>query len=113
MKVTIHLNRKLVLEDPVRVLDGAGGHTETWTVLGTLWASIKPGNGRETRSEFLTLSRVPYRIIVRASPEGSPSRPKPEQRFREGMRLFRILAVSEYDPGAHYLTCHAIEEVAA
>lgn len=112
MKATIHLNRKLVLEAPVRALDGAGGHVETWTALGTLWASVKSGTGRESRSEFLTLSKVPYRIIVRAAPEGSPSRPRPEQRFREGNRVFRILAVSEYDARAHYLICHAKEEVA-
>lgn len=109
----VHLNRKLVLEAPSRVLDGAGGHSETWVELGVLWAQLKAGTGREVASQFVTVSTVPYRIIVRASPEGSPSRPKPEQRFREGNRLFRILAVSEYDAGAHYLTCHAREEVAA
>ena len=109
----VHLNRKLILEAPVRALDGAGGHTETWSPLGTLWAAIKAGTGRESASEFVTLSTVPYRIVVRASPEGSPSRPRPEQRFRDGNRLFRIVAVSEYDPKAHYLTCHAREEVAA
>ena len=113
MTNSVHLNRKLTLEAPVRVLDGAGGHSETWAVLGTLWASVKAGTGREAASEFVTLSTVPYRIVVRASPDGSESRPKPEQRFRDGNRVFRILAVSEYDAQARYLTCHAREEVAA
>ena len=108
----LKLNRKLVLEAPDRVLDGAGGHVETWQVLGTLWASVKAGTGREAAAEFVTLSTVPYRIVVRAAPEGAASRPKPDQRFRDGGRLFRILAVSEYDERAHYLTCHAREEVA-
>jgi len=108
----IHLNRKLVLEAPERVLDGAGGHIETWVALGTLWASIKSRTGREAGSQFVTLSKVPYRIIVRAAPEGSVSRPRPEQRFREGNRVFRISAVSEFDSRAHYLICHAKEEVA-
>lgn len=112
MSKKVHLNRKLVLETPVRALDGAGGHIETWQSVGTLWASIKPGTGRESRSELLTLSRVPYRIVVRAAAEGAVSRPKPEQRFRDGNRLFRIAAVSEYDPKGYYLTCHAREEVA-
>jgi len=113
MSAPVHLNRRLVLEAPVRALDGAGGHTETWQALGTLWAAVKAGTGREKASEFVTLSTVPYRIVVRASPEGAPSRPKPDQRFRDGARVYRILAVSEYDPGARYLTCHATEEVAA
>ncbi|MBV1903360.1 MAG: head-tail adaptor protein [Marinosulfonomonas sp.] len=109
----VHLNRKLVLEAPVRIADGAGGHSETWQVQGTLWAQIKAGTGRESAGQFLTVSSVPYKIIVRAAPDGAPSRPKPEQRFREGNRVFRILAVSEFDAAAHYLTCHAREEVSA
>jgi hypothetical protein len=56
---------------------------------------------------------VPYRIIVRAAPVGDDRRPRPEQRFREGERLFRILAVAEADRGQHYLTCFAREEVVA
>ncbi len=113
MSGSVHLNRKLVLEDPVRVDDGAGGHTETWTVLGTVWASVKAGSGREYASQFVTLSKVPYRIIVRAAPEGAASRPKPDQRFVDGSRVFRILAVSEHDSRGHYLMCHSREEVLA
>jgi head-tail adaptor len=109
----VQLNRRLVLEAPVRVLDGAGGHIETWTALGTLWASVSARTGRESASEFLTLSTVAYRIVVRAAPDGAVSRPKPEQRFREGNRVYRILSVAEFDPGAHYLICYAREEVSA
>ena len=108
---TVHLNRKLVLEAPARVLDGAGGHVESWQALGTLWANIRAGTGREAAGEFVTVSTVPYRIVVRAVSEAAASRPRPDQRFREGNRLFRILAVSEFDEGGRYLTCHAREEV--
>jgi hypothetical protein len=59
----------------------------------------------------MTVAAIPLRIIVRAAPEGAPSRPLPEQRFRAGQRVFRILAVSEADTGARYLTCFAQEEV--
>jgi head-tail adaptor len=34
-------------------------------------------------------------------------------RFREGDRAFPIQAVSERDPAGRFLTCFAIEEVAA
>ncbi|OOY12615.1 MAG: head-tail adaptor protein [Rhodobacteraceae bacterium] len=107
------LNRKLVLEAPERVADGAGGFTEIWTALGELWAQMVPGTGVERAGEFVTLASVPWKITVRAAPEGSPRRPRPEQRFREGGRVFRILAVAEADRGAHYLTCFAREEVVA
>lgn len=108
----VHLNRKLVLEDAQRVADGAGGFVEAWLPVGELWAHVKAGSGRERFGSGITRSQVPYRIVVRGAPYGAPSRPKPEQRFREGARVFRILGVAEYDRAARYLTCFATEEVA-
>ena len=105
------LNRRLVLEEASRVADGAGGFAESWTPIGVVWAALKPGTGRERIGGNLTLSAVPYRITVRAAPFGAPSRPRPDQRFREGARLFRILAVADHDPDRAYLTCHCTEEV--
>jgi head-tail adaptor len=107
------LNRKLVLEKAVRLPDGAGGYALTWTPLGTLWAEVTAGTGVERAGELVTLASVPYTIVVRAAPMGAESRPGPEQRFREGGRVFRILAVAEADPEGHYLTCFAREEVVA
>lgn len=104
------LNRKLLLEHAVQTPDGAGGFSESWASLGTLWAEVVAGTGSEKAGEFITVSSVPYRITVRAAPVGAPSRPKPDQRFREGTKLFRIKAVSERDPQARFLTCFAYEE---
>lgn len=104
------LTRTMILEDPVRADDGAGGHVTTWQVLGTLYADVKSGTGRQSSGIVATLSKLTCRIIVRAAPAGAPSRPKPGQRLREGERLFRIDAVAPFDRGAHYLTCYAVEE---
>lgn len=109
----LKLNRALVLEDAYRVPDNAGGYTTQWQALGTLWAQVRPGSGRAYRVDALPLSRVPLRIIVRAAPDGAPSRPKAGQRFREGNRIYLIRAVTEHDQAAHYLRCHAEEEVVA
>ncbi len=106
------LNRSLVLEAPVKLADGAGGYTRDWEALGVLWAEVKAGSGREKAESAATLSRVPYRITVRAAPYGAPSRPVAGQRFRDGRRIFEIYAVAEKDVQAAYLTCHAQEEVA-
>lgn len=107
-----HLNRPLVLEERVRTPDGAGGFSESWAVLGTLWAELKAGSGSERAQDFATVSQAKYRITVRGAPSGAPSRPKADQRFRDGDRIFTILAVAEADRGARFLTCHAVEEVA-
>jgi len=106
------LNRPLVLETPVRTADGAGGYVGGWAALGTLWAEIRPGTGREAAGVAIPLARVPVRIVVRAAPWGDPARPRAEQRFRSGSRVFEISAVTESDADGRYLTCHATEEVA-
>lgn len=110
---TPRLNRKLVLEAPVRIADGAGGYTETWQALGTVWAEITARSGSERQIAGVPVSRVGYRIVVRGAPDGSAMRPSPDQRFTEGPRRFVIRAVAERDPRGQYLTCFADEEVAA
>ncbi len=108
-----HLNRLLVLEAPEKLADGSGGFTETWAALGNHWAEVSARSGAERSIAGVPVSRVSYRIVVRGAPQGSSMRPAPDQRFREGERLFVIRAVADRDPRGHYLTCFADEEVAA
>lgn len=107
---TVHLNRRLQLQRPQRVEDGAGGFAVAWEDVGTLWAEVIPGQGRDRDGEEVTLASVPYRIHVRGAPQGSARRPLPGQRFRDGGRVFAIHAVTERDGTGLYLTCFAREE---
>ncbi|MFD3191055.1 head-tail adaptor protein [Sedimentitalea sp. HM32M-2] len=107
------LNRRLVLEAPQRVPDNAGGYSENWIGLGELWAEVRPKTGRERAEAGISVASVPFDIIVRAAPQGSAARPRPEQRFRDGSRLFRIRAVAEHDWDGRFLTCFADEELVA
>ena len=106
-----NLNRALVLEGVQRSPDGAGGFTESWTALGTLWAEVKPGSGSDTLGEERMLSAVPYRVTVRGAAAGASQRPVAGQRFRDGDRLLWVQAVTERDSEGRYLTCFAREEV--
>ena len=105
------LTRRLVLEGKTQVPDGAGGFTTEWAALGTLWAELRPGTGRDVAGEEVTLSSIPYRITLRGAPQGAPSRPVPGQRFRDGERVFAIVAVTERDAAGQFLTCFAREEM--
>ncbi len=107
------LNRALLLEAPEETGDGAGGRVKSWVVLGTMWAEVRPGAGNQAAGEEVMMARTTCRIVVRGAPVGSDERPKPGQRFREGTRLFSILAVFEADAEGRFLTCYAREEVAA
>lgn len=109
----VRLRRKLVLEAPQNVANGAGGFTVAWAILGTLWGEVQPGSGRELAGVEVVMASVPYKITVRGAPVGAVRRPKPEQRLRDGTRVFTILAVTEHDQDAQYLTCFAREEVPA
>lgn len=106
------LNRLLTLEDPQITPDGVGGYATDWLALGDLWAEVAALSGRETGRGGTALSVQRYRITLRAAPEGSPARPKPDQRFREGSRLLKIDAVAEADAAGRYLSCFATEELA-
>ena len=103
------LTRRLWLERPVRVPDGAGGFRESWDRLGAVWAEIRPRSG----TADAVISETRLRITVRAAPVGAPSRPTAQQRFVEGARIYRITAVTEADPEGRFLTCFATEETGA
>ncbi|MFL4471509.1 head-tail adaptor protein [Tateyamaria armeniaca] len=105
------LNRRLTLESPARVPDGAGGYQQAWVPMGVLWAELKARTGRETQVAAAAVSTVRYAVTVRGAPVGHPERPVPEQRFRDGARVFHIRSVAEADPAGRYLTCMADEEV--
>jgi len=112
MTAAINLRRKLVLEGVTRQPDNAGGFTEAWSQVGTVWADFRSLSGRVRETGSVTLSYTPYRIVVRAAPQNAASRPVAGQRFRDGSRIFNIRAVTEYDPNGMYLDCSAVEEVA-
>lgn len=108
----VQLTRRIVLESPVPTPDGGGGASQSWTALGTVWADMRAGTGGAANGlGGADLSRVRWRVIVRGAPEGSPRRPRPGQRFREGARVFPIVAVAERDPTGRYLTCFAEERL--
>ena len=103
------LTRKLALETPSSVPDGAGGLSITWVELGTLWAEITPRAGREVDSGGRNTPLQRHRITVRGAPVGSQQRPQPDQRFRAGDRVFNILSVAEFDPAGRFLVCDVEE----
>lgn len=107
----VTLSRRLLLETRESTSDGAGGFAVSWRALGTVWADVQARSGREELHAGKPTSRVTSRIVVRAAPVGAASRPRPDQRFREGARIFNILAVAEYDPRGRYLAIDAEEGV--
>lgn len=111
MTAPVRLLRRLVLETPETVADGAGGFEVGWLPVGTLWADVTARTGREDVIGGAARPRTTYRILVRAAPVGAASRPRPDQRLREGARVFDILTVAEQDARGRYLEIVAEEGV--
>jgi head-tail adaptor len=97
------LTRPVLLEGQSLLPDGAGGYAPGWAELGRLWAEFRPGPARGPGSDAARASRVTHLVTVRGAPPGSPARPRPGQRLRDGLRLFRILSVAEADPSGRFL----------
>jgi head-tail adaptor len=106
------LNLEVVLENPVRTADGAGGYSESWQALGTLWAQILPGSGREANGPAGAVSLSRHRVILRAAPVGQQMRPVAGQRLRLGTRRLAVEAVTELPDQPLYLRCDVTEETA-
>jgi head-tail adaptor len=106
------LDRRLLLESPTRQPDGAGGTIAGWQLLGAHWAEVRFASGTSREGPGVSIARSGFDIIVRAAPHGSPARPVPGQRFRDGPRRFAILSVAEADRQGFHLVCACREEVA-
>jgi head-tail adaptor len=105
------LSRRLVLEARALQPDGSGGVDVAWVPLGTLHADVTPRSGREDFVGGQTRPRVRYRILVRGAPVGAAARPRPDQRLRDGGRVFDIVTVTEADAGGRFLEIVAEEGV--
>jgi head-tail adaptor len=109
----IALTRRLTLEQATQTADGAGGFSENWIALGTLWANVDARSGRVRNGSGTPISVVRYRIVVRSAPDGSDMRPRGNQRFTDGVKAYVIDAVAPHDEAGLYLECWARIEVVA
>lgn len=99
------MNRRLALEARATAPDGAGGVAESWVELGVLWAALRAVSARESFAGGRPAARVTHRALIRYAAFGAPERPVPDQRFREGERVFAIRGVAEADERRERLVC--------
>jgi SPP1 family predicted phage head-tail adaptor len=84
------MNRRLTLEAPVESDDGAGSVTRSYSAVATLWGSVTPVAARESVEAGALGATVTHRIGVRYSADITV-----RHRFRDGARIFRIVAMRE------------------
>ncbi len=89
--------RRLTLEERAAAPDGAGGLEEIWVEVAALWAALRATGARERAEGHSEAAKVSHRAEVRWAPPGALARPRPDQRLREGERLYAIRGVAEAD----------------
>ncbi len=100
------LNRRLVLEAPVEIDDGAGGVTRSFSAVASLWVSVTTVSAaREIEASRLG-ARVTHRLHLRYSPDITT-----RHCFRDGDRLYRIVTLRDRDGRKRFLEIEAEERV--
>ena len=99
------LRHELALEAVSLTPDGAGGHTESWTEVATLFARIEPVSAISRFGADQTLESVTHRMTVRHRADLRSG-----MRFNRLGRIFEILTVHDPDETGRYLVCRTKEQ---
>lgn len=99
------LRRRLLLEAPVELPDGAGGSLRDFETVAAVWAQVEWLSGDERWQRGRPEQRISHRITLRWRAGVDAG-----QRLRDGTQLFDIRAVGDPDGGRRRLVC-LVEEV--
>ncbi len=94
------LRCRMVLEEPVRLSDGGGGASISWSQIATPWAAIEPLSGNEHPRYEGIEATLSHKITLRFRPGITPY-----MRLRLDTRIFNILALRNEDEKGRWLIC--------
>ncbi|HWK97665.1 MAG TPA: phage head closure protein [Pseudolabrys sp.] len=84
------LDRRLILQAPGEIDDGAGGVTRDYTTVTTLWASVTPVSARGDVDAERLGAALRWRIVIRFRDDVTT-----RYRFIDGAHVYRIVALRE------------------
>jgi SPP1 family predicted phage head-tail adaptor len=96
------LNRRLVLEAPVESADGAGGVIRGFAAIATLWVSVTPVAAAHAIEAERLGAKVTHRLHLRFSDDITT-----RHRFRDGVRIYRIVTICDRDGRRRFLEIEA------
>lgn len=98
------LRHRIEIQSVTQTPDGAGGYTEAWATVATVWASIEPANGRERWIAMQTETHVSHVIMCRYQSAITTAK-----RILFGSRTFDIVEVLNIEERNAVLKITAIE----
>ncbi len=84
--------------------DDGGGFTESWVAVATIFADLSPISGGERVEADRLTGSVTHEVVLRYRAGVSPA-----MRFREGTRIFQIIAVIDVEEQHRWLQCSCEE----
>jgi SPP1 family predicted phage head-tail adaptor len=99
------LRTELTLQVMTPQSDGEGGHAESWTDLGTVWALVEPAGTRDRFGAGRRLPELTHRVTLRFR-----SDVRSGMRFGWGARRLLIRTVHDPDETGRFLLCRTEEE---
>ena len=82
------LNKRIEIQEKIKVPDTYGGFTETWTTLYTCWAEIKPTNTSNDFEANKISDKITYIITIRYT-----NNIKNNYRIKFNNRIFNIINI--------------------
>lgn len=101
------LRHPIIIERKVRVADGAGGESVTWSVINNLKASIDPVSGSERFHSQRIQASITHRVLFRWF-DGFRS----SDRINFNGRFFNVVFIRNLEERNRYFEVSAIEGVA-
>lgn len=101
------LNKRVGLQQLTQTPDGAGGFTEEWATIATLWAEVAPVSAFERLQADQLRAGVSHRVTIRHRAGVTA-----KHRLQLGARTFQVQGVRNPDEANERLVldCEEIEE---
>lgn len=99
------LRHEVAVEAATLIPDGAGGHSQNWAEIATLFARIEPVGAQVRYGADQTLETITHRITLRFRADITSG-----MRLRKSSRSFEILTVHDPDETGRYLVCRTRED---
>lgn len=100
------LNKRIEIQEKIKVLDNYGGFTETWATLYTCWAEIKPMNTSNDFEANKISDKITYIITIRYTKDI-----KNNYRIKFKNRIFNIINIMNVMEENKILEIIAEEEI--
>lgn len=82
------MRHRIILQRPIEADDGHKGHTVTWQVAATLWASVEPLSGREYFYSHQIKAEITHRVKIRYREDITT-----KMRIKHGDRVLEIESI--------------------